>query len=161
MWQKLLLNQIPMFTLRNAHHSPVPGPRPCSAGSWQHLPTAAKASSEQSLPGKATGTAMATHGAPFPVEARTPRSSALGGGTILSQKTPDPLEPHSKGKVSEGDNYLNEVPAEVSSHLELVIEMEFSPLTQEVCKLKVIFPANSLISAKIKCKSWGICQLAH
>lgn len=104
---------------------------------------------------------MATHGPPFPMGASTPRSSALGGGTILGQETPDTLEPHSKREASGGDNCVIEVPAEVSCHLEFIIEREFSPLSQEVCKLKLNFPTNPPSSAKIKCKSWGICQLSH
>lgn len=71
-------------------------------------------------------------------------------GAILGQETSDPPEPHSKGEVSGGDNYLIEVPAEVSCHLELITEREFSPLSQEVCKLKLNFPTNHLSSAKIK-----------
>lgn len=112
---------------------------------------------------------MAAHEPPLPRGARTPRSSEvaevttsqLGGRTILGQETPDLLEPHSKGEVSGGENYLTEVPAEVSFHLELIIEREFSPLSQAVCKLKPNFQPNPLRSAKIKCKGWGICQLAH
>lgn len=97
----------------------------------------------------------------FPMGARTPRSSALGNGIILGHETPYPLEPHWKGEVSGGDNSLIKVPAEVSCHLEFTIEREFSPLSQEVCKLKLNFPTNHLNCAKIKCKNWGICQLAH
>lgn len=72
---------------------------------------------------------------------------------FLGQETSDPLEPYSKGKVSGGDNYLNEVPAEVPCHLELIIEREFSPLPQEVYKLTLNFLTNPLSSAKIKRKS--------